>query len=250
VYDSGDHTYSITSLSAPNAQGFFSIKIPVGADPNHFITVEYRRRLGWDAGIPQDAVLIHEVKSDYVPNHQLPLSYLQTKSTNPNDANWKPGEIFSDVTGNYHVRVLALDPVANLASIEVWQGSALPPPSCVSSLSCAHTGWGPPEMTVACTTTVNFYTSITTGVVATGTYYTTDANTPGPTVTACNGPLSSSSSSCTSFSGTVSLAQWCGLPPPPPPPPKTCQGEATPKSKCSAVWHCCGTDGWSCGLCQ
>ena len=29
----------------------------------------------------------------------------------------------------------------------------------------------------------------------------------------------------------------------------TCDGDARPTTKCSASWHCCGTDGWNCGVC-
>jgi hypothetical protein len=31
-------------------------------DPNHYYTIEYRERDGWDAGFPRDVVLIHEVR--------------------------------------------------------------------------------------------------------------------------------------------------------------------------------------------
>ena len=29
----------------------------------------------------------------------------------------------------------------------------------------------------------------------------------------------------------------------------TCEGESRPTTKCSAGWHCCGGDGWNCGVC-
>jgi hypothetical protein len=33
-------------------------------------------------------------------------------------------------------------------------------------------------------------------------------------------------------------------------PPQSCNGRPTPKSQCSGQWHCCGDDGWVCGLCR
>lgn len=112
-------TTTITSLSAPNATDMLVIKAPIDADSNHFYTVEYRRKVKWDAGIPADAVLIHEVKSDPVPNHTLPLSYLISKSGRlDKNMGYNTGDSFKG-NGGVVITVQAMDPAANTAAVNV-----------------------------------------------------------------------------------------------------------------------------------
>jgi hypothetical protein len=112
-------TTTITSLSAPNATGFLVIKAPIDTDPTHYYTVEYRRKLNWDTGIPQDAVVIHEVNSNAVAGHTLPLSYLVSKSGRlDTEIGFKAGETYHG-SGGVVITVLAIDPVANTATVNV-----------------------------------------------------------------------------------------------------------------------------------
>jgi len=54
--------YTLAALSHPEAPGALLLRVPFdSSDPAHYFTVEFRRQDGWDAGIPRDAVLIHEV---------------------------------------------------------------------------------------------------------------------------------------------------------------------------------------------
>ena len=54
---------SLAPLNHPEASGFMEVRIPFDpGDPFHYYTVEFRRKDGWDSGIPDDIVLIHEVK--------------------------------------------------------------------------------------------------------------------------------------------------------------------------------------------
>src|SRR5207244_10859723 len=47
----------------PEAPGYMLIRVPFDpADLNRYYTVELRRKTTWDAGIPNDVVLIHEVR--------------------------------------------------------------------------------------------------------------------------------------------------------------------------------------------
>jgi hypothetical protein len=56
-------TVTLAALEAPSAPGPQLIRIPFNpADPFNYYTVEYRRAVGWSAGIPGDSVLIHEVR--------------------------------------------------------------------------------------------------------------------------------------------------------------------------------------------
>lgn len=61
----GSRTVSIAPLEAPQAStGPLLVRVPFDpADKHHYYTVEYRRKLGWSAGIPADTVLIHEVRN-------------------------------------------------------------------------------------------------------------------------------------------------------------------------------------------
>lgn len=70
-------TVSLAALNRPEANGALVVKIPVlgDPDPNHYYAIEFRQRWGWDAGIPQDTVLIHEVRNG--------ISYLQTIQGGP-----------------------------------------------------------------------------------------------------------------------------------------------------------------------
>ena len=95
------------------------IKVPIDTDPTHYYTVEYRRKMKWDAGIPVDAVLIHEVKSDPVPNHIVPLSYVISKSGRlDKDMGFKTGDSFRG-KGSVVITVQAMAPVANTAAVNV-----------------------------------------------------------------------------------------------------------------------------------
>jgi hypothetical protein len=58
-------------------------------------------------------------------------------------------------------------------------------------------------------------------------------------VTSCNGACGTVPDGC---GGTLS----CGTCQP----PTSCGGRRPPGIKCSAGWHCCGGDGWSCGVCD
>jgi hypothetical protein len=59
----GEATYTVAAINQPGAAGALFIRVPYDpGDLFRYYTVEYRRQTGWSAGIPGDAVLIHEVK--------------------------------------------------------------------------------------------------------------------------------------------------------------------------------------------
>jgi hypothetical protein len=63
-----DATYTLTALSHPESPGHLLIRVPFDTgDPMHYYTIEYRKRERWDAGIPADTVLIHEVYKRFDP---------------------------------------------------------------------------------------------------------------------------------------------------------------------------------------
>jgi hypothetical protein len=56
-------TLTLAALDHPEAGGFLLVRVPFDpGDLNRYYTLELRRRTTWDAGIPADIVLLHEVK--------------------------------------------------------------------------------------------------------------------------------------------------------------------------------------------
>jgi hypothetical protein len=72
-------TVTLAALSHPERPGALMVRIPFDvADPMRYYTVEFRRKDSWDAGIPNDTVLIHEVRKRFSPNgdYQGHIAYL------------------------------------------------------------------------------------------------------------------------------------------------------------------------------
>lgn len=117
-------------------------------------------------------------------------------------------------------------------------------PVCDQVQFCEN-AYGPPEESIVCPQPVTWYASWLPGPVVAQTFVW-QMNDPGPTVTACFGDIATGP--CTTFSGTIPASQWCGTPLPPP--PTSCEGAPRPRTTCNAGWHCCGDDGWRCGVCS
>ncbi len=117
-------TVRLAALNHPEAPGPLMIKIPrlSGSNPSvsTSYTAEFRRKTGWDAGIPNDAVLIHEVRSDG-------LSYLQRMATGPE---FIPGSEFTDATRTVSLQPVKFDPNASTAEVIVQLTSVAKPRSC------------------------------------------------------------------------------------------------------------------------
>lgn len=60
----GTRTVTLAPLEVPAAAGPQLLRIPFNpGDLFNYYTVEYRRKIGWSAGIPGDTVLLHEVRN-------------------------------------------------------------------------------------------------------------------------------------------------------------------------------------------
>jgi hypothetical protein len=117
-------TYPLKALSHPIGLEPLTVEI-VGNNPGDIYTVEYRQKDGWDAGIPENTVLIHEYEPG-VPNSCPPppnpysYSYLQRNSS-PNSGEWLPGMTWTDRTRSVSVTVNSFDATAGTASITIGQ---------------------------------------------------------------------------------------------------------------------------------
>jgi hypothetical protein len=70
---------TIAALSHPDSSGALYIRVPFDSDdPMHYYTVEFRKADRWDAGIPRDSVLVHEIKKSWTPHgdYQGHVAYL------------------------------------------------------------------------------------------------------------------------------------------------------------------------------
>ena len=118
----------LTSLENPNGSDFLVAETSSQGDS--YYTVEFRKRDGWDSGIPRDAVVIHQVRAG--------RSYLVP--TRGKD--FVAGDVFQTSDGLLIVRVLRIDAAAGVAEIEMLDGAeALPE-------SPAAISWGPGRMDV------------------------------------------------------------------------------------------------------
>lgn len=109
-------TVTLAALNQPGTGGYFMAKVPFdSADPSHYYTVEFRRKMGWDAGIPEDTVLIHEVRANG-------LNYLIQSDGGPQRL---PDQTFHDVQNNVAITVLNINTTLSTATVnigrnEVW----------------------------------------------------------------------------------------------------------------------------------
>jgi hypothetical protein len=59
-------TITLAAVGHPEAPGALLIRVPFDvSDPMHYYTLEFRREDRWDAGIPADAILLHEVQKSW-----------------------------------------------------------------------------------------------------------------------------------------------------------------------------------------
>lgn len=94
--------------------GFLVAKLPPQSTRpsrgnNSTFTIEFRRKAGWDQGIPQDAVIIHEIRTDG-------NSYLQPGK----EGQFVSGQQFVTPNPSVYIRVIGIDPIINTATVRIW----------------------------------------------------------------------------------------------------------------------------------
>ncbi len=132
------HIVTLAALSHPTAAQALTVKIvPDPATPGDYYTVEYRQQDGWDAGVPQNAVLIHEVRNapTTLPDlNPAPYSYIERDGSSggqcvysPRNCSFTTGASWIDPQSNTMVRVLGIDPQAGTATLSVGPLSLISP---------------------------------------------------------------------------------------------------------------------------
>jgi hypothetical protein len=116
---SGSQTITLVALNRPNAKGYLmaSILPSGGSTSKTSYTIEFRQKKGWDAGIPQDTVLVHEVRSNG-------LCYLLSRIERADPASIQvlPGQDFSVPERKLSIRVVRFDSAASTAQVSITLG--------------------------------------------------------------------------------------------------------------------------------
>ena len=98
-------TVVLEQLALPQTTNLKMVKIPIGGSGSNFYTVEARRLTGYDAQLPGQAVIIHNVLTSRIePAHVIDIDNNQV--TGDGGAMWTTGEIFRDNTNKIAVAVL------------------------------------------------------------------------------------------------------------------------------------------------
>jgi hypothetical protein len=139
----GTHTITLAALNRPEANGYLMASIPPakGSASKTSYVVEFRQKRAWDAGIPRDTVLLHEVRSDgtcYLLSRNevadaphikaAPKPHSHMKALIPvnhppaNPIEVLPGEEFRVGVRQLTVRVESFDSAASTAKVSITLG--------------------------------------------------------------------------------------------------------------------------------
>jgi hypothetical protein len=105
---SAAQSFTLAALNHPEASGSLLVEIPL-SDGRRY-TVELRRKDEWDQGIPQDAVLMHEVRPGDAH------SYLHDFGPGPE---FLAGESYRDLTNKIQITVVSINSAASTAQIRI-----------------------------------------------------------------------------------------------------------------------------------
>jgi M6 family metalloprotease-like protein len=135
-------TVFLDRLTDPAAKTLIMAKVPIS--DTHWYTIETRKKVGYDAVIPNDAVIINDVQTGRSePAHIVDA----TMNNDPNDdgAQWEAGESYNDATNGVTVMVNAAVgngygvTITNGNPANTWNGEA-PLPSAREKAVAASVG--------------------------------------------------------------------------------------------------------------
>jgi hypothetical protein len=136
MYDPAGPATEITlaALDTPQDPQYLVAKIPIGADPLHYYTVEYRHNRGLDSGLNDKIVLLHEIRAEHHGDEKLQYHPFLVDSNPdtlaPVSAEWTariPGNAspsFVDQANNIHMTVVS---TGETATINLGHSGDIPP---------------------------------------------------------------------------------------------------------------------------
>lgn len=120
-------TITLERLAQPQTANYKMAQIPIDgpSDHFHFYTVEARRLVGYDAALPGDAVIIHEVNTNWdEPAHVIDID--GNGDTSDAGTRWTVGETFNDATNQISVSIDAITASGYVVTIQL--GNPVPEP--------------------------------------------------------------------------------------------------------------------------
>lgn len=97
-------TFTLNPLSQPAAGGYHMIKVPIAGSSTRFYTVEARLKTGYDAKLPDQGVILHDVSTIRMTPAQV-VDADGNGNTGDAGAVWIPGETFYDATNQITIQV-------------------------------------------------------------------------------------------------------------------------------------------------
>jgi WD40 repeat protein len=138
--NSGARTITLAALNRPEAKGYLMASIrPAGksrSEPTYLI--EFRQNRGWDAGIPRDTVLVHEVRANgtgYILKNEAPTR-VNPKIKRPSPYELLPGQVFKIPVRQLTIRAQSFDAEASTAKVSITLGPTGNPVEDVQTLEC------------------------------------------------------------------------------------------------------------------
>lgn len=95
------------------------VRLPLRAEPGKYYTVEARRQVGYDLGVPGDAVIIHKVDSTLTDRQAQVVDVDNNGDPNDSGAMWLPGEVFRDSSNDVVMAVVGSTATGYQIELEV-----------------------------------------------------------------------------------------------------------------------------------
>jgi hypothetical protein len=118
VTRAGTQTVTLERLAQPENDGYLMAHIPIAGSMSHFYTVEARRRVGFDASLPSDAVVIHEVDT----GREMPavlVSRAAERDLRGTGSIWTVGQRFTDEAHGIAISVDAETPSGFVVTLSI-----------------------------------------------------------------------------------------------------------------------------------
>ncbi|MBL8067365.1 MAG: right-handed parallel beta-helix repeat-containing protein [Armatimonadetes bacterium] len=138
AYPGTSTTIRLERLETPTTNDYLMAKVFIRGGNSYYYTVEARKKVGYDTGVPLEGVLIHQVdefrrvEDIFNPGQFNDDRYAQvvdsTNDNNPNDAGaiWTPGETYSDAPSGISIQVLSGDATGYTVKITVSGSQPMP----------------------------------------------------------------------------------------------------------------------------